>query len=206
MEMIDILKKHPIIPVLVLRDIKDALSIAEALMIGGIETIEVTLRTPVALEIIQALREKFPKLIVGAGTILKADQMIKAKEAGAQFGVSPGFTVELAAIAKEIDLPYLPGALTPSEIMVAKEMGYQCLKFFPAEYSGGIDMLKAFKSVFPEITFCPTGGVNRSNFKDYLALDNVMSVGGSWLVTPNEVKEKDWGVITMMVKESLASL
>lgn len=206
MEIFEILEKHPIIPVLVFHDLRDAVSVVEALEMGGIDAIEVTLRTPIALEAIECLRRKFPKMTVGAGTIMSTDQMKKAKEVGAQFAVSPGLTGELSLAAKEMGMPYLPGAITPSEVMAAREMGHRCLKFFPAEYVGGIEVLQAFKPVFPEVFFCPTGGIDRSNFKDYLALENVVSVGGSWLVTPNEVKEKDWGVITMMVKESLASL
>lgn len=206
MEIFEILQKHPIIPVLVLHDLNDAVFIVEALQKGGIATIEVTLRTPVALEVIECLRQKFPNLTVGAGTVMTTEQMAKAKEAGAHFVVSPGLTGELSLAARKMNFPYLPGVITPSEVMAAFEMGHRCLKFFPAEYVGGVEVLRAFKPVFPNIVFCPTGGVDRSNFKEYLALENVVSVGGSWLVTPNEVKEKDWGVITAMVKESLDSL
>ena len=206
MEIFEILKNNPIVPVLVLHNLKDAISVVKALEEGGIRIVEVTLRTPAALEIIEQLVAQFPKMIVGAGTVLTPEQMLQAKTAGARFIVSPGLTKTLSETAKELNIPYLPGAVTSSEVMMAKEMGYRCLKFFPSEAMGGIEVLKAYKQVFPDVMFCPTGGVDRSNFKEYLALENIICVGGSWLVTPNEVKEKDWGIITMMVKESLGSL
>lgn len=204
--MFEVLEKHPIIPVLVLHDLKDAASIVEALVKGGIEIVEVTLRTPIAIEAIRYLREKFPKLIIAAGTVMTEDQLKKSKEAGANFIVSPGLTKTLSMVAKEINIPYLPGTITPTEVMVAQEMGYRCLKFFPAESVGGMAVLKAFKAVFPDVVFCVTGGINPSNFREYLALENVTSVGGSWFVTLDDVKKKDWNRITMRAKEALESL
>lgn len=206
MEIFKIFEKSPIIPVLVVRNVEDAISIVKALELAGIRVIKVALRTQIALEAIQRLAKEFPKIVLGAGTVLTSRQMINAKKAGAHFVVSPGLTRALSDTSRNIDIPYLPGVITPSEVMVAQEMGYKYLKFFPSEYLGGIETLKVYKQVFPDLVFFPTGGINHSNFKDYLALENVFCVGGSWLVTPSEIKEKNWDFIKMAAEKSLETI
>jgi 2-dehydro-3-deoxyphosphogluconate aldolase / (4S)-4-hydroxy-2-oxoglutarate aldolase len=203
MKIIEIFKKHPCIPVLVLNDLKDALPIATALEKGGVRIIEITLRTACAIESIQYLRKTFPSLIIGAGTVLELQQFKEIKAAGAHFAVSPGFSIDLSETAKTLELPYLPGVATPSEVMEAKKQGHTFLKFFPAASWGGVETLKAYQAIFPDVYFCPTGGVGASNFKEYLGLANVLSVGGSWLVPSQAIQNKQWDEITRLAKKAL---
>ncbi len=191
----------PIVPVLVIDDAKDALPLAEALVAGGLPALEVTLRTPAALDAIRAMSQ-LPGGVVGAGTLVTPDDVRAAKEAGAQFGVAPGATDALIAACEAEDLPLLPGAATASEAMRLLEQGYDMLKFFPAEASGGAPALKAIGAPLPQITFCPTGGVSPANARDYLSLSNVACAGGSWVAPKQMVLDQDWVGIETLAREA----
>ena len=179
-----------LIPVLALDADETLEPLAEALVAGGIQVFEIVLRTPTALEVIARLRGRVP--ILGAGTVLDRTQMDAAKSAGAQFCVSPGLTPALHQGALDLTMPLLPGAVTASEVMAARELGYQNLKFFPAERAGGAQGVGDFKSVFPDVRFCPTGGINQTNARDYLAHDNVRCIGGSLATPAYLIKQQDW--------------
>lgn len=178
----------PVVPVIVVDDVEQAVNLGKALVAGGVPVLEVTLRTEAALEAITALRKEVPEAIVGAGTVCSREQYIQAVEAGSQFIISPGLTPDLLKVGKEYDIPYLPAVATISDILLGLEYGYDHFKFFPAEVNGGVKALKAFSGPLPQIRFCPTGGINEKNFKDYLALDSVLCVGGSWIVPTDLVK------------------
>ena len=199
-----VLDAGPVIPVLTLHDDEALLPLADALVAGGLKVFEVVLRTPDALGVIDKLRPLVP--ILGAGTVLEAAQMHAAKAAGAQFCVCPGLTPALHAAALELAMPLLPGAVTASEVMAARELGYKNLKFFPAERSGGSQALADLGAVFPDIRFCPTGGVSVDNAAAYLRNRNVACVGGT-LATPQQlVQARDWAGLTAHVREMLRSL
>ena len=193
----------PIVPVLVVEDAAQARPLAEALVTGGLPALEVTLRTPAALEVIAEMAQ-VPGGVVGAGTLLTAADVAAAKEAGAQFGVSPGATDRLLAACEQADLPLLPGAATASEVMALYERGYDMLKFFPAEASGGAPALKAIGAPIPQVSFCPTGGVSPRNAQDYLSLPNGICAGGSWVAPKDAVTRGDWGQITSLAREAAA--
>jgi 2-dehydro-3-deoxyphosphogluconate aldolase/(4S)-4-hydroxy-2-oxoglutarate aldolase len=193
----------PIIPVLVVEDAAHAQPLAMALVAGGLPALEVTLRTPAALDVIREMA-KVPGGVVGAGTLLTPADVQAAKEAGAQFGVSPGATDRLLAACEEADLPLLPGAATASEAMRLLERGYTMLKFFPAEASGGAPALKAIGAPIPQIAFCPTGGVSMKNANDYLSLPNVLCAGGSWVAPKDAVESGDWTRIESLAREAAA--
>lgn len=193
----------PIVPVLVVRDAAHAAPLAKALVAGGLPALEVTLRTPAALEVIAEMA-KVQGGIVGAGTLLTATDVIAAKEAGALFGVSPGATDRLLDACEDADLPLLPGAATASEAMALLERGYTMLKFFPAEASGGAPALKAIGAPIPQVSFCPTGGVSPINAHDYLSLSNVVCAGGSWVAPSAKVEAGDWNAITALAKDAAA--
>ena len=197
-----IMAGQPVIPVLKITRIEDAVPLARALVNGGLPAIEVTLRTPVALDAIRAIASAVPGAIVGAGTILNAKQFEAAQDAGARFIVSPGFTTALASAADKSSVPLLPGAITPGEIMLAAEAGYSLLKFFPAEQAGGMAFLKALASPFAGIKFCPTGGIEATNAPDYLALGNVACVGGSWVAPDALVAAGQWDEITALARQA----
>lgn len=197
-----IMAGQPVIPVLKITRIEDAVPLAQALVNGGLPAIEVTLRTPVALDAIRAIAADVPGAIVGAGTILNAKQFAAAEDAGARFIVSPGFTTALASAADKSSVPLLPGAITPGEIMLAAEAGYSLLKFFPAEQAGGMAFLKALASPFAGIKFCPTGGIEATNAPDYLALGNVACVGGSWVAPDALVAAGQWDEITALARQA----
>jgi 2-dehydro-3-deoxyphosphogluconate aldolase/(4S)-4-hydroxy-2-oxoglutarate aldolase len=184
-------------------DIKQAIPIAEALLEGGITAIELTLRTEVGLEAAAIIRKEIPEMLVGIGTILTTEQVDAVKRLDAHFGVAPGLNPKVVEHAKEIGLPFAPGVATPSDIEVAAELGCRFLKFFPAEASGGIPYLKSMSTPYNHlgIRYFPLGGINTSNMKDYLALDNVSIVGGSWIVNDSLVQEENWSEITMRSKE-----
>ncbi len=182
----------PIIPVLALDSVDDAKAIADVLCEGGLKVLEITLRTEAALECIEALRQAMPEAIVGAGTVMTAEQLKQAENAGAQFAFAPGWTETLASAAQAGSLPFVPGVATASEVMRCIEQGYHHLKFFPAEAMGGRETLNAWAGPFPEVAFCPTGGVKHTNVIDYLMLKNVSCVGGSWLVSQDWVASKSW--------------
>ncbi|WP_170761809.1 bifunctional 4-hydroxy-2-oxoglutarate aldolase/2-dehydro-3-deoxy-phosphogluconate aldolase [Ruegeria lacuscaerulensis] len=191
----------PIVPVLVVDDAAQARPLAEALVAGGLPALEVTLRTPAALDAIRAMAE-VPGGVVGAGTLVTPDDVRAAKEAGAQFGVSPGATDALIAACEAEGLPLLPGAATASEAMRLLARGYDMLKFFPAEASGGAPALKAIGAPLPQISFCPTGGVTPSNAQDYLSLSNVVCAGGSWVAPKQMVVSGDWAEIETLAREA----
>lgn len=191
----------PIVPVLVVDDVAQARPLAEALVAGGLPALEVTLRTPAALDAIRAMA-KVPGGVVGAGTLVTPEDVRAAKEAGAQFGVSPGATDALIAACETEGLPLLPGAATASEAMALLEKGYDMLKFFPAEASGGAPALKAIGAPLPQISFCPTGGVSPSNARDYLSLSNVICAGGSWVAPKQMVESGDWAGIETLAREA----
>lgn len=206
MQLVELLKKNPIIPVVTLRNVEDGVRLSEALYAGGITVIEITLRTQEGLEAIAAVKKALPKMTVGAGTITNQEQFKAALDKGAEFIVSPGLTERLAqTIAKE-NAPFLPGVSTTTEIMHAREYGFSTLKFFPASLSGGVNALKQFSGLFPEITFCPTGGINMDNAVDYLRLKNVICVGGSWVAPDLYVNDKNWEAITNLSQRSLQML
>ncbi len=180
--IIEKLEQSPVIPVLTLDDKNEALKIAESLISGGMSNLEVTLRTKNALGCIEAIRREFPDVLVGAGTAVTTEQLLQLKNIGASFAVSPGFTTSLVEEAQKIGMPYLPGASSPSEIMALYELGVNFQKFFHAGNSGGLKMLKVYGGIFGDIRFCPTGGIDSSDFQEYLKLDNVLCLGGSWMV------------------------
>lgn len=193
----------PIIPVLVVEDASRAADLAAALVAGGLPALEVTLRTPAALEAIRAMA-KVPGGIVGAGTLITKEDVIAAKEAGATFGVSPGATDALLDAAEEAGLPMLAGAATASEAMALLARGYDFMKFFPAETSGGAPALKALSGPLPQIGFCPTGGVSLANAGSYLSLPNVLCAGGSWVAPAAKVAAGDWAGIRTLAREAAA--
>jgi 2-dehydro-3-deoxyphosphogluconate aldolase / (4S)-4-hydroxy-2-oxoglutarate aldolase len=199
-----ILSLSPVVPVLVFRDADHAVPAARALLRGGLRVLEVTLRTPAALEALRRIAAEVPEAVVGAGTVLRASQLDEAKAAGAGFCVSPGFTPELLAAARGAGMPLLPGASTPAECMMLLDQGYRHLKFFPAEASGGIALLKALASPLAEVTFCPTGGIDLARARDYLALPNVACIGGSWLTPADALEAGDWGRIETLAREAAA--
>ncbi|MGB3553710.1 MAG: bifunctional 4-hydroxy-2-oxoglutarate aldolase/2-dehydro-3-deoxy-phosphogluconate aldolase [Jannaschia sp.] len=199
----DIAGRAPVIPVLVLDDVAHARPLAEALVAGGLPALEVTLRTPAALDCIRAMAE-VPGGIVGAGTLLTPEDVRAAKAAGAMFGVSPGATDRLIRACIEEELPLLPGVATATEAMALLERGYDMLKFFPAEASGGAPALKAIGAPIPQIAFCPTGGVSLANKADYLSLPNVICVGGSWVAPKDRMQADDWAGIETLAREARA--
>ncbi len=202
--IIEVLQISPIIPVVVIEDIKDAVPLAQSLVEGGIHIIEVTLRSSCALEAIELIAKNVPKMCVGAGTILNPAQLEQAQNRGAEFLISPGLTIKLLEYAKKKDMPLIPGVSSSSEVMQALELGYNALKFFPAEYCGGVKLLNAFNGPFKEVKFCPTGGISADNMHSYLNLENVLCVGGSWLTPKNLIQNKEWDKITEICKRSLA--
>jgi 2-dehydro-3-deoxyphosphogluconate aldolase / (4S)-4-hydroxy-2-oxoglutarate aldolase len=191
-----IFRDNRVIPVVTIDRAADAVPLARALARGGLHVIEVTLRTPEAPAAIAAIARDVPEVLVGAGTVLRAADVTRARDAGAAFLVSPGLTAEIASAAIATGLPYLPGCVTASEIMAARELGLSLLKFFPAEPSGGTGALRQFAPVFAGIAFCPTGGVNQGNAAEYLALPNVPMVGGSWMAPADLVAASNWVAIS----------
>ncbi|HSW07922.1 bifunctional 4-hydroxy-2-oxoglutarate aldolase/2-dehydro-3-deoxy-phosphogluconate aldolase [Aquabacterium sp.] len=190
----------PVIPVIVLRRIADAVPLAEALLAGGVKVLEVTLRSDVALACIEAIAKAVPEALVGAGTIRSAADARAARDAGSKFAVSPGYTREIGAACRELGLPLLPGVATASEVMTAQADGLNFLKFFPAQQAGGIAMLKALHGPFPDVVFCPTGGITPETAPQFLALPNVKVCGGSWLTPADAVEQGDWARITQLAR------
>jgi 2-dehydro-3-deoxyphosphogluconate aldolase/(4S)-4-hydroxy-2-oxoglutarate aldolase len=191
----------PVVPVLVVDDLSSAAGLARALVAGGLPALEVTLRTPCALDAIRAMAE-VEGGVVGAGTLLTPDDVKAAVAAGAKFGVSPGATQKLLDACAEYGLPLLPGAATATEVMILLEMGYTIQKFFPAEASGGAPALKSIGGPIPQVRFCPTGGIGLKNAADYLRLSNVLCVGGSWVAPAAMVANSDWAGITALAAEA----
>ncbi|GAA8530737.1 bifunctional 4-hydroxy-2-oxoglutarate aldolase/2-dehydro-3-deoxy-phosphogluconate aldolase [Helicobacter pylori] len=203
-KIIEVLQISPIIPVVVIEDIKDAVPLAQSLVEGGIPIIEVTLRSSCALEAIELIAKNVPKMRVGAGTILNPTQLEQAQNRGAEFLISPGLTIKLLEHAKKKTMPLIPGVSSSSEVMQALELGYNALKFFPAEYCGGVKLLNAFNGPFKGVKFCPTGGISADNMRSYLNLENVLCVGGSWLTPKDLIQNKEWDKITEICKRALA--
>ena len=200
---LQVMQDAPVIPVIVLNDVAHAVPMARALAEGGIRMLEVTLRTPQALACIEAIAKAVPQAVVGAGTLRSKADAQAAANAGARFAVSPGYTSALGAACRDLGLPLLPGVATGGEIMAAQEDGFTALKFFPALQAGGSAMLKAWSGPFFDVKFCPTGGISLQNAADFLALPNVLCVGGSWLVPADALAQGDWGRITMLAREAV---
>ena len=195
-----VMRDAPVIPVIVLNDVRQAVPLARALIAGGIRMLEVTLRTSQALACIEAIAREVPDAVVGAGTVRSAADAVAARHAGARFAVSPGFTPALGRQCRDLDLPLLPGVATASEIMLAQEEGFKALKFFPAVQAGGLAMLKAWQGPFGDVIFCPTGGIHAGNAPEFLAQPNVACVGGSWLVPADALARGDWDTITSLAR------
>ncbi|MFD2236432.1 bifunctional 4-hydroxy-2-oxoglutarate aldolase/2-dehydro-3-deoxy-phosphogluconate aldolase [Aureimonas populi] len=202
--LLDILTRQPVIPVVAVSSAEEGVDLARALVQGGLPAIEITLRTPAALAAIEAVCAEVPEAICGAGTILTAAQFEAAEKAGSKFIVSPGASQGVVDAAAAGSAPLLPGAATPSELMTMIERGYEVLKFFPAEQLGGVPYLKALAPVFPGIRFCPTGGVSTRNVGDYLALPNVVCVGGSWVAPKEALAARDFAAIARLAAEARA--
>lgn len=196
-----VLRQAPVVPVLAVSDLDDAIPLAETLVAAGLPVLEITLRTPVALDVIRRMRT-VPGAIVGAGTVLTRHDLFAVQDAGASFAISPGGTDALYAAARDAEIPLLPGIATASELMRGLEHGYNRFKFFPAESSGGIPALKAFAGPFAHVKFCPTGGIDAAKAPSYLALPNVITVGGSWMVPNDLLKAKDWARIGQIAIEA----
>ena len=192
----------PVIPVMVIDRVEDAIPIAQALVDGGVRVLEITLRTPVALKCMEAIARSVPEAIVGAGTVRNAGDVQAAKDAGCRFAVSPGYVSEVGIGCRNIGLPLLPGVSTASEVMQANLDGYRFLKFFPAAAAGGIPMLKALAGPFPDVVFCPTGGITLETAPQYLALSNVRVCGGSWLTPRDAVESGQWARITQLARDA----
>ena len=204
MNIREILGMAPVIPVLTLSDLNHAVPLARALVAGGLNVLEITLRTPVALGCIEAIRKAIPDAIVGAGTLTRAVDFAAADRAGAQFGVSPGLIPELAGAARGARFPLLPGVMTPTEVIAARLAGFNVLKLYPAHQAGGVGMLRALAAPFPDVLFCPTGGITHASAPDYLALPNVVSVGGSWMAPQPMIDAGDWQGIEALARDAAA--
>jgi len=204
MTLADILRRAPVIPVLVIHDLNHAVPLADALVAGGLPVLEVTLRTPVGLAAIEAMRRAIPEAIVGVGTLSEPAQFAACASAGAQFGVSPGLTPALLEAHHQAGFPFLPGVMTPGELMRAREAGLRFCKLFPAQQAGGTAMLRALHSVFPDVGFCPTGGIHQDNVQEYLALPNVLCVGGSWVAPNALIQSGDWMAIRKLAQQAAA--
>lgn len=200
--MFEILQRAPVIPVLSLDAVEQALPLAEALLEGGLPVLELTLRSPASLPALELMARSLPEAVIGAGTVLDAAGFARATDAGARFIVSPGHTDALLDAASRSAIPLLPGACTPTEVMQLLERGFRCLKFFPAEAAGGIAMLKSLHAPLPQAHFCPTGGISAKLAGDYLALPNVVAVGGSWMAGKGLVECGDWSAIRRLASEA----
>ncbi|REL26992.1 keto-hydroxyglutarate-aldolase/keto-deoxy-phosphogluconate aldolase [Thalassotalea euphylliae] len=194
----------PIVPVLVIERVEDALPIAEALLKADIKVLEVTLRTPSALNVIETIAKELPEAVVGSGTVTNRELLQQSSDAGAKFAISPGLTKDLLKAGNEGDIALIPGISSISELMDGIDYGYDHFKFFPAEASGGVKAIKSIGGPFPNIKFCPTGGINLNNVNNYLALSNVACCGGSWLVSDAIVQQKNWSAITQLAQEARA--
>jgi 2-dehydro-3-deoxyphosphogluconate aldolase/(4S)-4-hydroxy-2-oxoglutarate aldolase len=204
MNVLDVMRVGPVIPVIVIEDITQAVPLARALVAGGVRVLEVTLRTAAGLDAIRAIAREVPDAIVGVGTLTTGEDFEAARNAGAKFGVSPGLTPALVQGARDSGLPLLPGVMTPSEVIAARGAGFRQLKLFPAQQAGGIGMLKAMHGPFPDVQFCPTGGISEETAPQFLALANVACVGGSWLTPKAAVQANDWQEITRLAARAAA--
>ncbi|MGV3654953.1 MAG: bifunctional 4-hydroxy-2-oxoglutarate aldolase/2-dehydro-3-deoxy-phosphogluconate aldolase [Noviherbaspirillum sp.] len=200
MTILEIMRASPVIPVIAIEDIGHAVPLAEALVAGGIRVLEVTLRTAHGLEAIRAMAERVPQAIVGVGTLTRPEEFAAARDAGAVFGVTPGLTPSLVEAARRSGLPLLPGVMTPSEVMAAREAGFMQLKLFPAVPAGGVGMLNAIAGPLPDVMFCPTGGISQETAPQFLACRNVACVGGSWLTPKEAMAAGDWARIAGLAR------
>lgn len=200
----DVLKLSPVMPVVVIDDASLAEPLARVLLAAGVKTIEVTLRTPAALDAIKAITKNAPEMIVGAGTVLNVKDLDAAMEAGARYALSPGGTPKLLKAARNAPIPFIPGVSTSSEIMRGLDQGYTHFKLFPAEQLGGVSTLKALAGPFPNVRFCPTGSITPEKAPAYLALDNVLCVGGSWIASAKNIMAQDWAAIETSAKQAAA--
>jgi len=205
MQALEILQAGPVVPVMVIDKLAHAVPLARALVAGGVRVLEIVLRTPVAIDAIRAIVREVPRAITGAGTVLNARDLRAVTAAGAVFAISPGLTTELLDAALQGSIALIPGIATISELMLGLDKGYRQFKFFPAEAAGGIEMLKAIGGPFPQVSFCPTGGITAANYRDYLALNNVVCVGGSWIVASNLVEAQNWDAITDLAAKTIAA-
>lgn len=194
--------KTRIMPVVVLEDAELAVPMAEALLEGGIDAMEITLRHACALDAISRVAKAVPKMCVGAGTITRPEDFTRVVDAGSRFALSPGFTPALSVAARAAKMPFIPGVMTPSEVIAAREEGYFLLKLFPAAQAGGLAMLKAIGGPLTDVKFCPTGGVSPETMKDFLKLPNVAMIGGSWLTPADALKARDWKKIAQLAREA----
>ena len=202
MNVRDVLRLSPVIPVLTVSRLEHAAPLAQALLRGGLRVLEITLRTECALAAITEMREAAPDAVIGAGTLTRAEDFAAVQRAGAQFAVTPGLTPDLLFGAGETRLPLLPGVMTPTELIAARAAGFRACKLFPAQQAGGVGMLKALAGPFPDIVFCPTGGVTRANAAEYLAQPNVACVGGSWLAPRELVEARDWVTVEALARDA----
>lgn len=200
MTLLEIMRASPVIPVIAIDKIEHAVPLAQALVAGGIRVLEITLRTAHGLPAIRAIAQQVPEAIVGVGTLTQAEELTAARDAGAVFGVSPGLTPSLIAAARSSGLRLLPGVMSPSEVMAAREAGFRQLKLFPAVPAGGTGMLNAIAGPLPDVTFCPTGGISQETAPEYLACKNVACVGGSWLTPKDAMLAGDWSRITAIAR------
>ncbi|WP_338699685.1 MULTISPECIES: bifunctional 4-hydroxy-2-oxoglutarate aldolase/2-dehydro-3-deoxy-phosphogluconate aldolase [unclassified Bradyrhizobium] len=202
----ELIRQATVIPVLTIERLADAVPLARALVAGGVRTLEVTLRTPVAVDAARAIIAEVPDAIVGIGTILNGDDLARAEALGAKFGISPGATPELLKAAATSRLPFAPGIATASELMQALAQGFDVVKFFPAEQAGGIKALRALAGPFPHVRVCPTGGIGEANAATWLAEPNVLAVGGSWLCPASDIRAGNWAGITAMCAQAMKTL
>jgi 2-dehydro-3-deoxyphosphogluconate aldolase / (4S)-4-hydroxy-2-oxoglutarate aldolase len=202
--VLELMGLGPVIPVIVLEDARHAVPLARALVSGGVRVLEVTLRTAAGLPAIRAIAHDLPEALVGVGTLTQPDEFAAAREAGARFAVSPGLSPMLVEAARTSGLPWLPGVMTPSDVLAARAAGLHQLKLFPAQQAGGIAMLKALHGPFPEVVFCPTGGITPESAPEFLALPNVACVGGSWLTPKAAIAAGDWTTITRLARQASA--
>lgn len=198
----DVLSRARVLPVLKIKRAENAVPLARALAAGGLKVLEVTLRTEAAIDAIRRIAAEVPEVTVGAGTVTRARELEPIREAGGRFAVCPGLVPELARAALAADLPLLPGVMTPSEALAARDLGFNILKLFPADTAGGIPFLKALSGPLPDLAFCPTGGIGASSFRDYLELPNVVCVGGSWVAPATSVDAADWARITELARDA----
>jgi len=204
-QLADILRSGPVVPVITLERVEDAVPLARALVAGGLRLIEITLRTPTAADAAAAIIRDVPDAIVGIGTVLTPKDMERAQALGARYALSPGATPDLLEAASRSEMPFIPGIATASELMMALAHGFQTVKFFPAVAAGGIPALKALAGPFPQARFCPTGGVDEKNAKDWLALSNVVAIGGSWISPVSDIRAGAWDEITAKAQRAVAA-
>jgi 2-dehydro-3-deoxyphosphogluconate aldolase/(4S)-4-hydroxy-2-oxoglutarate aldolase len=202
----DVMQVSPIVPVIALENLEDALPLAEALLEGGISIMEITLRTEAGLNAIGKIATSMPQMHVGAGTVINIDGFKRAVDEGAQFVFTPGISKELIQSSFDLETPIIPGVATASEVMFALNSGIEHCKLFPAVSAGGLEALKSYSGPFSSMRFCPTGGVNLENLNDFLSLDNVLCIGGSWIVPKQAIREKNFSLITTLCKEALGAI